>query len=231
MTGSLVERLKRLDACAISDAMDRIGVIGFLNGIGQISGGTMIAGEAVTVELGPVEDGPAPRHLCTAAVDASGPGKIIVIQHNGRTDVAGWGGILSLGASLRGVEGIVIDGACRDIDETRALGLPMWGRNTVPVTARGRICEKSWNQPITVCGTVVAPGDLIIADGSGALRIPRAVAEDIIGSAETIVLREKLIADAVRGGQSTAEAMGANYETMLQDAETAPVKEEDVNDG
>ncbi len=216
---ALVERLSRLDSCAVSDALDRLGRTGFAAGLAPLSGSRTVAGTAVTVQLGPaghpVPAGTPTRHLCTAAVDASGPGTVIVIAHDGRTDVAGWGGILSLGAATRGAEGVVIDGACRDLDETRAYGVALWGRNAVPVTARGRIREIAWNVPVTLCGVPVAPGDLVIADASGVLFIARADAEAVIAAAEAIAGRERLIADAVRNGRPLTEAMGATYETML----------------
>ncbi|MDR6775577.1 dimethylmenaquinone methyltransferase [Azospirillum palustre] len=225
MTATLVERLSRLDTCAVSDALDRLGKSGLAAGLTPLSGSRLVVGEAITVQLGLVDGTASPRHLCTAAVDASGPGKVIVIAHGARTDVAGWGGILSLGAVTRGAEGVVIDGACRDLDETRQYGLPLWGRNAVPTTARGRIREVAWNEPVTLCGVPVAPGDLVIADASGVLFIARADAAEVVATAETIARRERLIADAVRGGRSMAEAMGANYETMLTEHTGVSVNE------
>src|SRR5271163_2156068 len=132
----LVARLAKLDSCAVSDALDRARLAGVVFGLQQLSTTQRIAGVAVTVQLGTDDGRKVKRHLCTAAVEASGPANIIVIAHNGRTDVAGWGGILSLAASARQVAGVVIDGACRDLDESRELRLPLYGRNAVPVTAR-----------------------------------------------------------------------------------------------
>lgn len=214
----LLARLARLDTCAVSDALDQLGLPSGVNGLPALSAGRRIAGAAVTVQLDNDDGRPSRRHLCTAAVDASGPGKVIVIAHNGRTDVAGWGGILSRGASRNAVEGIVIDGACRDLDESRDLGLTIYGRAATAVTARSRVIETDWDVPVTVAGRSVAPGDLVLADGSGVVFLPLAHAEDVLGRAERIAARERLMVEQVERGLPMTEVMGADYETQLKDA-------------
>lgn len=216
MDNPLIERLRRLDTCAVSDALDRAGLPGAALDLHAQSNARRIAGQAVTVELVPDEGTPGPRHLCTAAVDASGPGKVIVVAHAGRTAMAGWGGILSRGASRNNVEGVIIDGACRDLDESREFGLTVYARTAVPLTARGRVVERSWNEPVTVAGVAVKPGDLVIADASGVVFIPAAQASEIIEVAEKIAAREKLMMAAVDCGQSMETVMNGDYETMLR---------------
>ena len=213
---SLVDRLAKLDACAVSDALDRAGRQGVALGLLALSADKRIVGEAITVQLGPDDGRASKRHLCTAAVEAAGPGKVIVIAHNGRTDVAGWGGLLSLGATLRGVEGVVIDGACRDLDESREFGLAVYGKGSIPTTARSRIIETDFDVAVSVCGVEVKPNDLVIADASGVVFIPGDIAEEIVTVAETIAQREKLMAADLRAGKAISQVMGSNYETMLR---------------
>lgn len=216
MQDDLTERLATLDSCAVSDALDRAGLTGAVTALCQLSTTARIVGRAVTVQLGAADGRPTQRHLCTAAVEASGPGRVIVIAHEGRTDVAGWGGILSLAASTRGAEGVVIDGACRDLDESREFGLPVYGRGSVPVTARGRIIEYDWDVPVAIAGVTVSPGDLVIADASGVVFIPADRAEEIVASAAAIAHRERLMAADVRAGKPVSEVMGKTYEDMLE---------------
>lgn len=213
---ALIDRLAKLDACAVSDALDRAGRKGVALGLRALSADKRIVGEAVTVQLGPDDGRASKRHLCTAAVEAGGPGKVIVVAHNGRTDVAGWGGLLSLGATVRGVEGVVIDGVCRDLDESREFGLPVYGIGSVPTTARGRVIETDFETPVSVCGIAVAPGDLVIADASGVVFIPADMAEEIVTAAETIAQRERLMAADLRSGKPISQVMGSTYETMLK---------------
>ena len=123
MSSSPLDRLRALDACAVSDALERTGHPHAVVGLHPVTASRAIVGRAVTVRLGPAEGTQPTRHLCTAAVDASGPGDVIVIANDGRVDCASWGGLLSKAASLRGVEGVVIDGACRDVPEAVELEL------------------------------------------------------------------------------------------------------------
>lgn len=209
-----LERLARLDSCAVSDALDLSALSGAVLGIHAVCGARRIAGRAVTVQLGPADGRASKSHLCTAAVDASGPGDVIVVAHEGRLDVAGWGGLLSLGASIRKIEGVIVDGACRDVDESAALGLPVYARAKVPVTARGRVMEISWNTPVKIADVIVAPGDLVLADGSGVVFLGAQHAETIIAAAERITAKEAALAAAVRAGRPLAGVMDGGYERI-----------------
>lgn len=209
-----IHRLRGLDTCAVSDALDQLKIHGAVTGLRAVSVMRRIAGRVVTVELAKANGLKPKRHLCTAAVDASGRGDVIVVAHGGRLDVAGWGGILSLGATRREVEGVIIDGACRDVDESVELNLPIYARAAVPITARGRIVETSWNESIKVDGLTVSPGDLVLADGSGVVFLPAARAEAILDVAEQISAREAAMADAVRAGKPLAEVMNSSYEDL-----------------
>lgn len=211
----ILERLRALDSCAVSDALDVIGVAGVAHGLRPMSSTRRIAGVCVTVQLVPDDGARAPRHLCTAAVEASDASHVIVIEHGGRTNVAGWGGILSLAASRRGVAGVVIDGAARDIDESRDLDLPVFALMGTPATARRRVVEYDWNIPVSLCGVAVTPGDYVIADASGVVFVPKERIEEVVAAAERIAERERRMADDVRDGRPVSQVMGTNYETML----------------
>jgi regulator of RNase E activity RraA len=175
-----------------------------------------IAGSVLTVRLRRAEAGEhSARHLGTAAIENGGPGQVIVIEHKDREDVAGWGGILSLAARLKGIEGVIVDGTCRDVDDSRDAGFPVYARDATPMTARGRIVEASTGEPVRIGDLHVAPGDYVIADWSGAVFLPADRAEEIITIAESLMAREAAMAEAVRGGQSVVEVMGASYESML----------------
>ncbi len=211
----LVVRLLRLDSCAVSDALDRLGLAGTVTGIRCQTGVAKLAGRVVTVRLGPPDSTASTRHLGTAAIEAAAPGDVIVIDHQGRDDAAGWGGILSTAAQVRGVAGTIVDGACRDVDEARERGFPVFARCAVPLTARGRAVEKAFNEPVTIAGVSVQPGDLVIADGSGVVFVPASRAAEIVETAEGIAAREGEMTRAVIAGHPVSEVMGANYESML----------------
>lgn len=210
-----VERLRALDACAVSDAQDKLGIKGTVIGVLPLYETGRIAGRAVTFKLKTKGAETTTRHLGTAAVEAADPGDVIVCDHRGRTDVAGWGGILSTAAKTRGVAGVIIDGASRDLDEAKALGLPLFARAAVPLTARGRVVEESTNEPIEIGGVSLEPGDYVIADNSGVVIVPQSRVAEVVPEAESIVAREQAMARDVVNGKSVAEVMGVNYEQML----------------
>src|SRR2546428_13782727 len=103
--GSLASWLARLDTCAVSDAVGRLGLAGAVGGLRPVWPCPRIAGRVVTVKLKLADGTRSARHLGTAAVEAAAPGDVIVVDHAGRSEAAGWGGILSLAAKTKGVSG------------------------------------------------------------------------------------------------------------------------------
>jgi 4-hydroxy-4-methyl-2-oxoglutarate aldolase len=212
-----VARLKKLDCCAVSDALDKLHLKGAVTGLGQLSTSRRIAGRILTVRLG-VGEPPAgkPRHVSTTAIEAAEPGDIIVVEQHSGVNAASWGGILSLGAKLRGVAGVIADGPVRDIDDARQHDFPVYGSSLTTFTARGRIVELDTGGPITVGGVGVKAGDYAIADGSGVVFIAAENIERVLPAAEEIFAREAAMAQALREGKRITEVMGANYENMLR---------------
>lgn len=166
-----------------------------------------IAGRVVTVKIVPAGLTQPEHHLATPAVESAQPGDVIVVDNAGRTDVSSWGDILSNAAQFKGVGGVIIDGACRDVDGSQEIGFPVYARGGVPVTARGRIIQESFNTLIQCGGVQVRPGDLVIADGSGVCFIPQERAEEVIEAAERVAAREAAMVEAVRAGRSVVEVM------------------------
>ena len=214
---SRLQHLRRLDCCAVSDALDRLGLSGVVAGVPQQSGGARIAGAAITVKLGTGEPPPGPaRHLGATAVEAGGSDHVIVVEQTTGIDAGCWGGLLTLGAKLRGITGVVADGPVRDIDEARGYDFPIFSRALTARTARGRIVEKGTNVPVTVWGLTVVPGDFVIADRSAVIFIPSQTIDRVLDAAEAIVARESAMAKALADGAPISQVMGGNYEHMLK---------------
>lgn len=212
-----VSRLGRLDTCAVSDALDKLGLPAAVTGIERMSTETRIAGRVRTVKLDRAEGrGPSTRHLCTAAVEAASEGDVIVVEQRTGLDAAGWGGTLSLGARMRGVAGVVVEGPARDIDESRELGFPVFARGHTARTARGRVVEVASGETIQVGGVRVSEGDYVIADGTAVAFVARADIERVLEAAEGIAAREAAMGEALRAGRPMSAVMGAQYENMLR---------------
>jgi 4-hydroxy-4-methyl-2-oxoglutarate aldolase len=210
-------RLNRLDSCAVSDAMDKLGLRGVVTGIHQLSTQRKIAGRVITVKLG-VDDGRpvAAKHLGTTAIEMANPGDIIVVEQRTGIEAAAWGGNLSLGAKVRGVAGVICEGPARDIDESKQHDFAVYARDHTSTTARGRLVEVATNERITVGTIAVSPGDYVIADASAVVFTPAADISRVLDAAEKIAEKERLMAEAIRAGTAIGTVMGADYESMLK---------------
>jgi len=217
MTHDAVARLRRLDACALSDAMDKLGIRGVVSDLPQRSGTGRIAGIAVTVKLGTGAPPPGPPiHLCCTAIELAGPEHVIVIEQRSGVEAGCWGGLLSVGAQTRGVAGVIADGPVRDIDEAIGMGFPVWSRSLTARTARGRVVEQGTNIPVAIGDLTVHAGDAVFADRSAVIVIAQADLERVLQTAESIVAREAAMAQAIRSGTPIGQVMGGQYEHMLR---------------
>jgi regulator of RNase E activity RraA len=122
-----------------------------------------------------------------------------------------------MGAKMKGVAGVVVDGAARDIDACREFGFPVYGRGTVPLTARGRIMEESFNGIIRVGDVQVRPGDIVMADINGVVIIPVERLDEVLTAAEEILQKEEAMVEELKRGVSIVDVdRKYAYESMLK---------------
>ena len=156
-------------------------------------------------------------HLGVDAIFSASPGDVIVIDNRGDLNNNCWGEILSMGALKKGISGVVVDGAVRDVDTCEEFGFPVHARGTVPITARGRIVQEAWNIPVRIGNIAVIPGDVMVADVNGVVAIPAAKLELVLDAAEAIAKKELAMVEALRQGQSMIDVdKQFNYEQMLK---------------
>ncbi len=214
---TVAERLGALGTTTLSDALESLGSRGECAGILSLgTGESRIAGPAVTVELAPVTEASAEPHLGAAAIEAARPGDVVVVANHGVIHIAAWGGLLSEAARLAGIAGIVIDGACRDVDEIARLGLAVFARATTPLTARGRITERATGSPVHLAGREVRMGDWIVGDASGVVVVPASLCEAALVAGERIAAVEEEMRAELLAGAPASRVLGTRYERMLQ---------------
>jgi regulator of RNase E activity RraA len=199
----------------LSDALDRLGIRGVASGLMRVAGERRVAGQVITVTLGPAEGTPS-RHLCTQAIELGGAGDVIVVEHHSNRQAAGWGGILSYAAKSRGIEGVIVDGMCRDVDEAVELDFPVYAAGAVPTTARSRVMETACQTPVVIGGVRVRPGDFVLADRSGVVFVPQDRIDEVLQLAEELADRERRMIGRIREGESVSAVMNHQYETMLK---------------
>ncbi len=116
-------------------------------------------------------------------------GDVLVVQ--GASGVSSMGGIAAAIASRQGEAGLIVDGAVRDVESSRALGLPIWARELTPATGKWRLETVGINVEVTICGVRVRPGDLVAADANGVCFIPYRALADVLSTAQAIAADEE----------------------------------------
>jgi regulator of RNase E activity RraA len=216
----LLARFAALDPMAVSDALDALDLASGFGELKPVWGSPKIAGYASTVQLEPWQPGPSGAHIGSHSVAGAGRDTVIVVANDGRTDVSCWGGLLSLGATLKGARGVLVDGVCRDGGEAHDLAFPVFARGATPRTARGRLQEAHRGQTVTIVGVPVSHGDIVIADVSGIAVVPIGRAHEVLERAEAVVAREQAIAADLRRGIPLPQAM---LDARLAGADSAEV--------
>ncbi len=191
----LLSIFRQVSTCNISDAMHRKGA---MRGILPINPGHKIAGSAITVQTFAGD-----WAKTVEAIDIGGPGNVIVI-YNGSNYISPWGGLATLSCKNRGIEGVVIDGPVRDVDEIRALGYPAFASGIVPNAGEPKGMGEI-NAEITCGGQLVRPGDYIVGDESGVVVIPKERAYEIARRAKLVEESESRMYEEIRRGKTLSE--------------------------
>jgi regulator of RNase E activity RraA len=208
----VIDGLKKLDTTSVSDAMDRLGIVGGLLGIRPVVEGLSFCGPAFTVHYTPCgqEKGTVGDFL-----DDVQSGHVVVIDNGGRTYCTVWGDLMTITASRRAVAATVIDGVCRDVPGVKKYAYPIFTRGCYMVTGKDRVECDGVNVPVAVSGVRVNPGDIVMGDDSGALVIPKERAEEVYRVARDIADRESLIEKELHAGASLREARNkVNYHKL-----------------
>ena len=192
--------LASLPTTQIADAGGPVGVVG--PGIAPVTAETEICGRAVTLWTKPGD-----ILFVLKAPDLIEPGDVLVVDGGGRLDAAIIGDILGGLAQARGAVGLVVDGAVRDVVDLRALGLPTFARGVHPATA-SKEGPGALNVPIQCGGVVVEPGDVVRADASGVVIIPRESAADVVERTRAVDANERHWRQVIDGGGSLTAELG-----------------------
>lgn len=198
-----LERCRALSTSSLSDALDRHGLPGAVEGLRPLLPEACIAGQAYTLAYMPVS---AEGGTVGDFLDDLGVGDVVVIDNRGRTDCTVWGNIMTEVAKRNGVEGTVVDGVNRDLQESLALSYPIWSRQGHMRTGKDRVMLQAVNVPVCLGTVRVEPGDLVCADGNGVVVIPLGHHEDVLATAEGIEHTEDKILKDIRSGMALGEA-------------------------
>jgi 4-hydroxy-4-methyl-2-oxoglutarate aldolase len=208
----LIAGFKSTDAASVSDAVELVtGKNGTMRYDMKLMTGTDLVGRAVTAIAKP-----APAEQATAAlavkhsveiIDEAKPGDVGVIVMEGTLDIAAMGDLMGTAAFERGMAGMVIDGAVRDLWNLRRMGLTVYARSKSPRTAVGHYATVAKNVPVECGGVTVRPGDIIVANEDGVVVVPQERAADVLKQAQAINARESGMYPLIREFKSLQKAI------------------------
>ncbi|UZX05134.1 4-carboxy-4-hydroxy-2-oxoadipate aldolase/oxaloacetate decarboxylase [Arthrobacter sp. CDRTa11] len=179
---SAIDALGSHGVATVHEAMGRTGLVGA--SLRPIQESVRIAGSAVTVLCWPGDN-----LMIHAAVEQCREGDVLVVTTASPSLDGSFGELFATALQQRGVRGLVTTGGVRDVADLRAMGFPVW---SAAVNAQGTVkaTAGSVNVPITVGGTVVRPGDVVVADDDGVLCVPRADVQSALEAADARVMKE-----------------------------------------
>jgi regulator of RNase E activity RraA len=204
----LLPRLRRTAySPVIADVLDAVGcghrILG--PGLGTLAAGMVVCGRAMPVQWTDVAPPVAkPFGFLCEALDDLKPDEVWI--SSGSLASATWGELLTATARTRGAAGAVVDGWHRDTPAVLPQGFPVLSRGAWCADSLPRSAVHAWRVPVRVCGVVVDPGDLIFADGDGAVAVPRAVEAEVLERAFAKIAAEKVVRKAIEGGMGAGEA-------------------------
>jgi 4-hydroxy-4-methyl-2-oxoglutarate aldolase len=196
----VLTRLGELGAATVYEANGQTGA--FDAGLKPLDPTRTLVGRAVTLDLPPADN----WYVHVAMLEA-GPGDVLVVDAKGYLEAGPWGDVLTCLAQQRGLAGLVIDGAVRDSRDIIAAGFPVFARG-LSIKGTTKAVPGRINVPVRVGGVTVEPGDIVVGDADGLVRVPAHQLHDALAASEARAAKESGFRDRIRVGANTLELLG-----------------------
>ncbi len=196
---SIPQRLDGFDPATLYEAAGRVGMVD--PAVRPAWPGARLCGVVMTVECPPGDN-----LMLHQAVAAAEPGTVIVARLGGYLQTGAWGEILTVAAQARGVAGLAVDGAVRDIEAIKQRQFPVFSRGL----AIGACTKERFgilNEPILFGGVPVRPGDIIFGDSDGLMILEQGRLEEVVEAATSRQRKEELMIEQLQAGKTTLELL------------------------
>ena len=202
---SIESQFLKFPTSMISDALDEIGINGAISGISaQRYDQGRIVGRALPVKFEKKSGDPKAWRFgggvgkpLEQVLKTMSAGHVVVMDLDGVINATAWGGLASKLAQKKGVLGTIMHGTCRDLEEIRDCGYPVWAKGVCPRRSRNDFTFGSINEPIKITDVNIAQNDIIIADLSGVVCVPEKNIEKILELLKKISHQESILEDQV----------------------------------
>ncbi|MFG1856613.1 4-carboxy-4-hydroxy-2-oxoadipate aldolase/oxaloacetate decarboxylase [Actinomadura geliboluensis] len=195
-----VDALAGYGVATVHEAMGRTGYLG--PSIRPVHLGSRIAGTAVTVLAWPGDN-----LMIHVAVEQCRPGDVLAVTATSPSTDGMFGELFATALQHRGVRGLVINAGVRDVADLHAMGFPVW---SAAVSAQGTVkaTPGAVNVPITIGGQVIRPGDVLLADDDGVVRVARESAAEAVRAARAREEKEAATRAAFQQGELGLDRYG-----------------------
>ncbi|MFL2819395.1 MAG: RraA family protein [Candidatus Puniceispirillales bacterium] len=202
---SIESQFLKFPTSMISDALDEIGINGAVSGISaQRYDQGRVVGRALPVKFEKKDKDPKAWRFgggvgkpLEQVLKTMTKGQVVVMDLQGAINATAWGGLASKLAQKKGVVGTIMNGTCRDLEEIRECGYPVWAIGVCPRRSRNDFTFGSINETISVADVEISKNDIIVADQSGVVCVPESKVNKILELLKKISKQEDILEDQV----------------------------------